>query len=80
YCSIPRFKQFLALMGMVRDLYDRLSVDELLFLIYITYPKYIKYSIKYKDLMRKKKSLAESLLRKGLITPKRYEEILRLQV
>jgi len=71
----PRFKQFLAMLKMIRKIYDKLSTDELLFLIYITYPEFRENSVYYEELIKKKEMLASSLLRKGLITKQRYLEI-----
>ena len=71
----PRFKQLLQLLKMTRELYDKLTRDELLFLIYITYPEYAEKSKVYNELMRKKKVIAKELLNKGIITPERYKEI-----
>lgn len=61
---------------MVRELYDNLSSEELLLLIYSTYPEYTEFSKIYKDIERKKKPLAKSLLNRGLIDDKRFEEII----
>lgn len=77
YGDDPRFKQFLATLKMVRKIYDKLSRDELLFLMYITYPEYRENSTYYEELIKRKKEIAQSLLRKGLITKKRYEEIVK---
>jgi uncharacterized protein YwgA len=60
---------------MVRELYDNLSSEELLLLIYSTYPEYTEFSKIYKDIERKKKPLAKNLLIIGLIDDKRFEEI-----
>lgn len=75
YGKYPRFQQFLAMLKMIRRIYDRLSKDELLFLIYITYPEFREDSTYYEELSKKKEELARSLLRKGLITEKRYLKI-----
>ena len=70
-----RFKELLAVMKTIRELYDRLSKDELLFLIYASYPEYKERSIFFEKLLSKRRALAESLLKKGLITEKRFEEL-----
>ena len=64
-------------MKLVREMYDKLSRDELLFLIYITYPEFREKSKVSEKLLapREKKRLASALLKKGIITKKRYEEI-----
>jgi hypothetical protein len=79
YKNDERFVQLINALKMIRNLYDKLSNDELLFLIYITYPAYIKYSNISDKLLRdknKRKQLASDLLRKGLITEIRYNELL----
>lgn len=75
YGGDPRFKQFLAVLKMIRRIYDKLSTEELLFLIYITYPEFRENSAYYEELIKKKDKLVSSLLRKGLITKQRYLEI-----
>ncbi|MCS7385126.1 MAG: hypothetical protein NDF55_00105 [archaeon GB-1867-005] len=75
YEEVPGFKQFLAMLKMIRRIYDKLLTDELLLLIYITYPEFGEHSIYYEKLVKKKKELALSLFRKGLITKKRCLEI-----
>lgn len=78
YRGNDRFEQLLTAMKLTRTMYDRLSKDELLFLIYITYPEYIELSNIYDRLVNdkdKKRHLAQSLLRKEMITKKRYEEL-----
>jgi len=77
YGENPRFKQFLELLKMIRRIYDKLSTEELLFLIYITYPEFRENSVYYEELVKKKDKLASSLLRKGLITKQRYLEIVK---
>jgi len=67
-------------LKLIRTVYDKLSKDELLLLIYMTYPTYIEFSNKYDDLVRnedKRKRLALNLLLKGLITNPRYEELIQ---
>ena len=80
YGANERFQRLLTAMKLTRTIYDKLSKDELLFLIYITYPDYIELSNIYNELVNdkeKKKQLATSLLRKEMITQKRYEELIR---
>lgn len=73
-----KFIEFLAVVRMIRELYDQLSEDELLFLIYITYGEYTKYSsVSHKLLApKKKREFAEKLFKKGIITESRYRELL----
>lgn len=66
-------------LQLVRQMYDPLSKDELLFLIYVTYPNYIEFSSEYDRLVRDKrnrKHLADNLLEKGLVTRARYDELI----
>jgi hypothetical protein len=73
----PRFTELLSMMRMVRELYERLTVDELLFLIYVTYEEYTERSDKSKELLSpgRSRKLSNELLRKGVITRRRYEEL-----
>ena len=62
----------------MRDLYDKLTKDELMFLIYETYPKYTEFS-QVSDKLTKnefiRSKLLNNILSKGLITPERYDEL-----
>ena len=71
------FKKLLAAMKLVREMYDKLTKEELLFLIYITYPEFREKSKVSKKLLslENKRRLAGALLKKGVVTKKRYEEI-----
>ena len=60
---------------LVRELYDNLSLEELLLLIYDTYPEYTEFSKIYKDIERKKNQFAKNLLKNGLIDQRRFEKI-----
>lgn len=73
----PRFDQLIAMMKMVRDLYDRLPTDELLFLVYLTYEEFTEMSEKSRELLSEPKriELATRLLRRGVITEKRFAEL-----
>lgn len=75
YENDEKFKQLLILAKMIRTLYDKLNEDELMFLIYETYPEYKEKSIKYFSLQEKKKKLIKSMLRKGIITEARFKEL-----
>lgn len=79
YAHDDRFSLLLHNLKLIRGIYDKLSKEELLFLIYITYPDYIQFSNAYDRLVRdeeKRKQLSRSLLKKGLITAERYEELI----
>lgn len=60
--------------NIVRSLYDSLSNDELMFLVYKTYG-YTEKSEVIERLLEKKEYLASRLLKKGIITEKRYQEL-----
>lgn len=72
------FLEIIAMVKMVRTLYDKLSKNELLFLIYSTYEEYTEYSSVSSNLLSPQnlKHFAERLLRKKAITKKRYYELL----
>ena len=76
-----RFRQLLATLRLIRDLYDKLSDEELLLLVYITYPEFREKSdISDRLLSREKRlEIARKLLKKGVITEKRYREILEYE-
>lgn len=59
----------------IRSLYDDLSDNEFMFLIYKTYG-YTEKSDVFNKLMEKRKRLATGLLHKGIITHQRYEELI----
>lgn len=77
----PKFSHFLQSLKLIRDIYDKLSKEELLFLMYLTYPEFIEYSNIYERLVKNeqtRKRICVSLLKKGLITLDRYEELISL--
>jgi hypothetical protein len=59
----------------IRSLYDNLSDQEFMFLIYKTYG-YTEKSDIFEKLMQKKERLATGLLNKGIITHQRYNELI----
>ena len=61
--------------NIVRSLYDSLTSDELMFLVYKTYG-YTEKSEIINSLLEKKEYLADRLLKKGVITEKRYRELI----
>lgn len=78
--KIKKREDFLHLITgikMVRELYDNLTVEELLLLIYDTYPEYISNSSVYKDIEKKKIRLAENLKKKGIVDFDRYVSLTR---
>jgi len=81
YGNNPKFVQFLQSLKLLRDIYDKLSKEELLFLMYLTYPKFIEYSNIYERLVKneaRRKRICTSLLKKGVITLDRYKELMVL--
>jgi hypothetical protein len=72
----PQMEPILAAMKMVRELYDKLSLEELLLLIYDTYPEYQKKSDVFEVIRKAKKKLAENLVKKGFIDEERYEDLI----
>jgi hypothetical protein len=73
----PRFQELLAMMTIVRDLYEDLTVDEVLFLVYVTYGEYTERSSRSEHLLSpfKRRQLSRRLLEKGAITSERYDEL-----
>lgn len=73
-----RFNEMLIMLKMIRNLYDKLNVDELLFIIYLTYDTYTEKSIISDKLLNppKRNQLALRVYRKGVITEKKYNEII----
>jgi len=63
-------------LNIVRSLYDSLSTDEIMFLVYMTYD-YTERSDVIDNLLKEKDQIAGQLLKKGVITNKRYQELIR---
>lgn len=61
---------------IVARLYGKLSLEELLLLIYDTYPEYIEKSKVYEDIWNKRKPLSAKLIKKGIIDKERYKSLL----
>ncbi len=81
YSDNPKFTEFLQALKLVREIYDKLSKEELLFLMYLTYPSFREYSNIYERLVNnetRRKRICNSLLKKGVITLDRYEELMSL--
>jgi len=72
-----RFSEMLAMMKMTRELYDKLTTEELLLLIYVTYGEFKEKSKVSKKILSKniRNRLAHNLLKKGVITETRYYEL-----
>lgn len=79
YSNTEKFSQVLNSLKLIRDIYEKLSKEELLFLIYVTYPEFVEFSSAYDKLVKntqRRIQLLESLLKKGLVTKGRYEELI----
>ncbi len=79
YMHDEKFIRLLHSFKLIRDIYDKLTKEELLFLIYVTYPEYIEFSNIYDRLVKneeKRMRLSRNLLKKGLITEDRYKELI----
>jgi len=76
--SKKEFVEIISSLKLIRELYDQLSYDELLFMVYETYPEYTRLS-SISDKLTKdqviRKKLIESIFSKGIITEERYEEL-----
>jgi hypothetical protein len=73
-----KLKQLLNGFKLIRTLYDKLSKDELLFLMYITYPnEFIELSNIYEKLEKKRNELVHNIYKKGLFTEKKLNELIR---
>ncbi|GEM_PF-1512722 len=69
-------EQLMQSIEFIRSVYDHLTDDEFMFLVYMTYD-YTEKSDRFDALLKKKKQLADSLLRKKIITNHRYLELLK---
>ena len=72
------FEITLSSLKLIRNIYDRLTKEELLFLVYETYPEYTEFSSISDKLIkdeRVRNKLLNSIFSKGLITPERYAEL-----
>jgi hypothetical protein len=70
------FDRLIQSIQFIRSIYDNLTDDEFMFLVYMTYG-YTEKSDRFEDLLKHKKPLADSLFRKKVITRQRYEELLK---
>lgn len=71
----PLYNSIMTALKLIRTLYDKLNDDELLLLIYDSYPEYTKKSAKSDEINRAREQLSQSLLKKRLITEERYAEL-----
>jgi hypothetical protein len=78
YTQQPKFTQLLSIMKLIRDIYDRLSNQEILFLVYETYPAFTEYSDISDYLLKNsvvRDRIITSLFSKGAITDQRFREL-----
>ena len=82
YSGNSSFRSFMSIAKAVRILYDPLTVQELLLLIYSTFGDWAERSIVYDQVMSAefRKKVAEELLKKGIITEERYRELVEATV
>ena len=82
YSWNPTFREFMSIAKAVRMLYDPLTVQELLLLVYSTFGDWAKRSVVYNEVMSAefRKKVAEGLLKKGVITKERYRELVEAKV
>ena len=69
-------EQLMQSIEFIRSVYDHLTDDEFMFLVYMTYD-YTEKSDRFDALLKKKKQLADGLLRKKIITNHRHLELLK---
>lgn len=73
--NIDKVFHLLTGIKMVRRLYDKLTLEELLLLIYDSYPEYTEKSIVYDNITKRKEKLSKGLLKKGVIDTERFQSI-----
>jgi hypothetical protein len=77
YNNDEKFRDLLIKMKMVRELYDRLTIEEFAILLYTKYEETVKASTLIDRLdYDEKHKIIEGLYKKGYITEKRYKELL----
>lgn len=73
--SLTPKEELVKVMNDFKEFLNDLDNDELLAFIYVSYPNYIKESVKWDELKQKRKKLAISLLKKGKISFSKAAEI-----
>gem|GEM_PF-1519538 len=77
YSYDEKFNDLLIKMKMIRELYDRLTIEEFAILLYTRYEETIEGSTLIDRLdNNKKRKIIEDLYRKDYITKERYKELL----
>lgn len=78
YRKKKEFINVLTSLKLIREMYEKLNSEELLFLVYETYPEYTKFS-KISDALiknkNKRRKIIESIFSKSVITERRYQEL-----
>lgn len=64
-------------LELIRKLYDQLTQNELLFLMYDTFPDYIEKSSKYEEIMKMRNEILKDLAEKKILTDEKYVELIR---
>ena len=78
YSNKEEFQNLILSLKFIRKLYEKLTNDEILFLIYDTYPEYLersKISDKLLNNSYKARRIIEGLFSKNLISLDRYNEL-----
>ncbi|HJX50035.1 MAG TPA: hypothetical protein VJ438_01095 [Candidatus Nanoarchaeia archaeon] len=75
--SLKEKKESLVLIKFIREVYEKLEEDELLFIIYCSYPEFMEKSNRCKFLFNNeiKLKIIKNLLKKGLISEEKAEEL-----
>lgn len=79
YKNNEKFIELLNALRLIREMYDPLSKDELLFLVYVTYPEFAEASQEYDRLVNNRHNrsrLARNLFARGIVTEERYQELI----
>jgi len=77
YKDNEKFKIFLSMIKMTRELYDKLTKEQIRLLIFDTYPEMLYESTISKKIHDNRLVLSKRLKKRGLITEKRYEELIK---
>lgn len=73
----PNLRVLLSGIRAVRELYDKLNEEELLLLIYDTYPEYKLRSSVSNSVFNRRKILAKEIYEKGFIDKERMESLIK---
>jgi hypothetical protein len=73
-----KFISNLKALRTIRDLYDSLSKEELLLLVYTTFPEFTEKSKIMEEIYNRREEIAQRLLKKGVITEEKCKEIFKV--